>query len=83
MSDKIDITIPRKDNRIDLDIQKTKSIELKVLRGSGGTSNYNALTNKPQINEVELSGNKSIEELGITTMTNLEIKAIFDKVFNK
>ena len=32
---------------------------------SGGTNNYNLLTNKPQINSIELSGNKSLAELGI------------------
>lgn len=34
--------------------------------GGGGTSNYNDLTNKPQINSVTLSGNKSLSDLGIT-----------------
>lgn len=33
--------------------------------GSGGTTNYNELTNKPSINGVTLSGNKSSEDLGI------------------
>lgn len=33
--------------------------------GGGGTSNYNALTNKPQINSVELSGNKTAAQLGL------------------
>ena len=33
--------------------------------GGGGTSNYNQLSNKPQINSVELSGNKSLHDLGI------------------
>ena len=33
--------------------------------GGGGTSNYNALTNKPQINGVTLIGNKTLEELGV------------------
>lgn len=37
--------------------------------GSGGTTNYNALTNKPQINGVELSGNKTSDDLGISGMT--------------
>ena len=31
--------------------------------GSGGTSNYNSLSNKPQINGVTLSGNKTLAEL--------------------
>lgn len=33
--------------------------------GSGGTTNYSALTNKPQINGVVLDGNKTSKELGI------------------
>lgn len=34
--------------------------------GGGGTSDYTALINKPQINSVILSGNKSLSDLGIT-----------------
>ena len=33
--------------------------------GAGGTSDYQALLNKPSINGVELNGNKTLEELGI------------------
>jgi len=33
----------------------------------GGTSNYNVLSNKPKINNVELSGNKSILDLGLAS----------------
>lgn len=33
--------------------------------GSGGTTNYNSLNNKPQINGVTLQGNKTTQELGI------------------
>ena len=33
--------------------------------GTGGTMDYDGLNNKPQINSIELSGNKSLEELGI------------------
>lgn len=45
------------------------------------TSDYNELFNKPSINEVELKGNKTFEDLGDKTLTNIEIKAIFDRVF--
>ena len=38
--------------------------------GSGGTSNYNALTNKPKINNVELNGNKTLNDLGIQPAGN-------------
>ena len=37
---------------------------------SGGTTDYTQLTNKPQINSVELSGNKSLSDLGIPTKTS-------------
>lgn len=33
--------------------------------GGSGTNNYNDLTNKPKINNIELSDNKSLEDLGI------------------
>lgn len=38
--------------------------------GSGGTTDYTQLTNKPQINSVELSGNKSLSDLGIQPAGN-------------
>ena len=35
--------------------------------GEGGTTDYNALSNKPQINGVALSGNKSLNDIGVPT----------------
>lgn len=47
------------------------SIELYA--GGSGTNNYNDLTNKPQINGVELVGNKSLSDLGIqATISDLD-----------
>lgn len=43
--------------------------------GGGGTSNYNQLLNKPQINGVELTGNK------ITAQLNISYNDIYDKPF--
>lgn len=43
--------------------------DIPIIGGGGGTSDYNALTNKPQINGVELSGNKTSDDLGISGMT--------------
>ena len=37
--------------------------------GSGGSSNYNELSNKPRINNVVLSGNKTTSDLGINIPT--------------
>lgn len=43
--------------------------KLKNSGGAGGTSDYNALTNKPKINGVELSGNKTSSDLKISSET--------------
>lgn len=39
--------------------------------GSGGTTNYSNLSNKPKINNVELSGNKTTTQLGISIPTKV------------
>lgn len=41
--------------------------------GSGGTDNYTALKNKPKINGVELSGNKTSADLGIGDPTDEQV----------
>ncbi len=43
--------------------------------GGGGTSDYEDLTNKPQINGVALSGNKTTEDLNIFESFNLSFGA--------
>ena len=43
--------------------------------GGGGTSNYNALTNKPKINNVELNGNKTLNDLGIQPAGNYALES--------
>lgn len=48
--------------------------------GGGGTSNYEQLSNKPQINGVTLSGNKSADDLDLASKTDVTGKA--DKVTN-
>lgn len=40
--------------------------------GGGGTSNYNSLDNKPQINSITLSGNKSASDLGLAEAPAIE-----------
>ena len=43
-----------------------QSILANASSSPGGSTNYNDLTNKPKINNVELTGNKTAEELGIS-----------------
>ena len=42
---------------------------------SGGATDYSALTGKPRINSVELSGNKSLDDLGIQAKGEYATKA--------
>ena len=55
----------------------TKNEVDALVAGGSGASDYSDLTNKPKINNVELSGNKSLSDLGITNLNNvLDGKAI-------
>lgn len=44
--------------------------------GSSGTNNYNDLINKPMIEGITLTGNKTYEELNLQRVTNSEIEAL-------
>lgn len=43
--------------------------------GAGGTTNYEALSNKPKIAGITLSGNRTLDDLGIAASTSLSAKA--------
>ena len=54
-----------------MSVEENKPIKMQTaeyIRG-GGTSDYNALTNKPSINGVTLDGDKSTDQLGISIPT--------------
>ena len=44
--------------------------------------NYNELSNKPSIEQGELIGNKNFSDLGLETMSNMEILTMFNEVFD-
>lgn len=48
--------------RLELLYQEVKELEAS---GESGTSDYSDLSNKPQINSTELSGNKTSSDLGL------------------
>lgn len=48
----------------------------------GSSLNYNNLRNKPSIEDVELIGNKTFEELGLAEIDNLEIDKLFKQYFD-
>ena len=51
--------------------------------GGSGTTNYNALLNKPSINGVDLIGNKTLADLGITNYDDTQIKKDINDVDDK
>ena len=63
-------------------LRSTGWVEIIRTSGSGGagTDNYNSLTNKPQINNVTLKGNKSFEDLGLIPYNKNDIQSLWDSV---
>lgn len=49
--------------------------------GQAGTTDYLDLTNKPLIEGVTLTGDKSFPELNLDILNNTEIQEIFDNLF--
>ncbi len=47
-------------------INETRNVA-RLLQGMGGTDDYTELINKPKINGVELNGDKSLKQIGIST----------------
>lgn len=76
-------------NELVAEIETTEEIIGEVNIGSGnGTSNYEYLFNKPQVNGVTLLKNKSLDELGIQpkgdypeeSLTNIEIENLINHI---
>jgi hypothetical protein len=84
----LDLDVSKTDNVATIEITKKdgskKSVEiLDGSSGSGGTSDYNNLTNKPTINGVELKDNKTLEELGYVPYDDSAIKSELNNKANK
>lgn len=64
-----------KHGTITASLSQNRKISGAVNPGSrgAGTSDYERLRNKPQIESVELIGNKSFEELGLEPITSDEL----------
>lgn len=66
---------------LDVDVLGDNPIDVDIEGSSGSPGRYPPLLEKPSINGIVLLGNKTFKELGDHTLTNIEIKAIFDRVF--
>ena len=82
MEDELNIELDKEDLDIILDEQNSidAEIENSDIVPTGTTKNYEILDNKPQINNVELVGNKNANDLNLQermeVLTNLEIEEI-------
>ena len=47
------------------------------------SGDYEKIINHPFINDEEVVGRKTLEDYGVKTLTNIEIKQLFDRVFTK
>ena len=52
------------------------SFETIIRVTDSGASDYNRLVNQPKKNEVKLIGNRSLEELGLNSITNIELEEL-------
>lgn len=76
MTMKFQVKFNQTDQRLDADFGDVQIIDT----GSGGTTDYEALTNKPSIEGVELIKDKSFVDLGLTEVSNQEILEIAKKI---
>ena len=69
--------------KIQGNLKMAQKIEGKLRYGSYAVGDdYNLLKNKPQIEGIELQANKTFEDLGLVEVSNIELKEMFDKIFN-
>ena len=50
------------------------SFETIIRVTDSGSSDYNSLVNQPKINEVKLIGNRSLDEHGLNSITNIQLE---------
>ena len=65
-------------NRIDGEVNLHSQIdgEMDTILNAGGTRDYERLQNLPSIESVTLIGNKTFEQLGMSSLSNMEIEEL-------
>lgn len=62
--------------RFKRDAPMDASFETIIRVSDTPVSDYNSLINQPKINEVKLIGNRPLEELGLNTISNIELEEL-------
>lgn len=74
----MEVTINAKATSLSIE-NKQKSLELGATYTEKLLANdYNTLKNKPQIEGIELKDNKTFEDLGATSLSNIEIENLIN-----
>ena len=74
----VDIPIVDITPEVEVEVSSDSPIETDTDLGrNDGVKDYTDLSNKPRIESVELVGDKTLEDIGITSPTNAEIAALF------
>lgn len=77
MNEDIEISLYDENEYIEINSSTTDDVEIK---GTDiiyvNSTDYEKIKNKPQINDIELIGNKNFKELGMEALSNLEIESL-------
>lgn len=83
LDENIDIGIEA-DEEMELSMDEVNQLDVELLDGiPAPASDYEDLSHKPQINGVELIGDKTFEDLGRDDIKNSRIKAIVDSQYEQ
>ena len=63
-----ELIIELKDEDIEIEIEGNETVKTEL------TNDYRKLINKPKIEGIELVGDRSFENLGMSTITNFELE---------
>lgn len=69
-SNKISVSPTMSANQIEAPARMVNKIQVN------NTSDYNLLSNKPQIESVELLGNKTFNDLGLSNISNMRLEQL-------
>lgn len=65
-----ELVIELEEEKLEIELEGNEIIKTEA------TSDYRKLINKPKIEGVELIGNKTLDDLGMSTITNFELEKL-------
>ena len=69
----VSVTISSKETSIGASVRRDGMVDIDISGRKEYENDYNKLVNKPQLNGVTLKDNKSLEDVGMNSLTAIEI----------